>query len=94
MRRSDIARYSTVPGGADYIFTLLERVRARGRRMIAAVDLAVEQLVTRYLFVLLQQNDSVVTGSWRMCLRQTSHGVVLGAVLRRSEFTVISRSFQ
>ena len=40
MRRSDIARYSIIPDGADYIFILLELwARARSRRVIAAVDL-------------------------------------------------------
>jgi hypothetical protein len=40
MRRADIARVSAVSGGADYIFTLLDQ-RARGRRVVAAVDLSV-----------------------------------------------------
>jgi hypothetical protein len=39
MRRSDIARISIVTDGADYIFTLPDLTRARGRRVIAVVDL-------------------------------------------------------
>jgi hypothetical protein len=40
MRRSDIARYPIIPDGADYIFTLHEqKARARGRRVIMAVNL-------------------------------------------------------
>ena len=49
MRRSDIARISVVTDGADYIFTLPEIARARGRRVIALINLLKEQ--EHYLIV-------------------------------------------
>ena len=47
--------------------------------------------MSRHLIVV--ENESVVTGSSRNRSRETSHGIVLGPVLDRSEFTVISRNF-
>ena len=58
MRRADIARFSAVTGGADYIFTLLDQ-RGRGRRIAApGFDLFFPGLRRR-----LGPKASVVTGS-------------------------------
>jgi hypothetical protein len=63
MRRSDIARVSIIPDGADYIFILLERIRARSRRVIMAVN-----LLAVYEYDALSHHPvwdgSVVTGSY------------------------------
>jgi len=95
MRRADIARYSAVTGGADYISTL-PRPEARGRRVVASIEFApVEQ--EHHLGLAA----SVVTGSFAECcmkpglhFRQTSHGITqLTASLGRTGVgsTVISR---
>ena len=41
MRRADIARFSRIPTGVDYIFTLpkLDYAWVRGQRLIATIDL-------------------------------------------------------
>ncbi len=44
MRRADIARDSAVTGGADYLFTLLDR--ARGRRVVVTIDFALTRAIT------------------------------------------------
>ena len=48
MRRADIARWSTVSSGADYIFTLPDQ-RARGRRLVASIDLLHYEAADRHL---------------------------------------------
>jgi hypothetical protein len=84
MRRSDIARSSIVTDGVDYIFTL-PVVRARGRRVIAAIDLLVSltssDALSHHLQVEMDQSLRGHDGTLRF--RQTSHGIVLAPVQAR-----------
>ena len=83
MRRADIALWSRIPTGVDYIFTLPQLViEARGQRVITRIDLPVVGRATL-------SHGSV--GRADQSLRGQSRGAGrLPTVLSVLEFTVIS----
>ena len=83
MRRADIALWSRIPTGVDYIFTLPQLViEARGQRVITRIDLPVVGRATLSHGSVGRADQSLLGQILLLEETSTSHGVVRSGVHR------------